>query len=144
MYRISLKLLALILGISVFCRLALAGEPQVCISAHCFQVEIADDSDEQILGLMNRESLAEHAGMLFVFNQPGPHLFWMKNTLIPLDMIWINENNRIVYIQHEAEPCISPNCPQYGPALDVQYVLEINGGLARKLGIELGDQIVHQ
>ncbi|MBO4203793.1 DUF192 domain-containing protein [bacterium] len=83
---------------------------------------------------MYRESLPENAGMLFIFDEPAYLRFWMKNTLIPLEMIRLDENFNIVDIQ-EAEPCTTPNqenCPIYTPKSKAQYVLEINQGLMKK------------
>lgn len=77
---------------------------------------------------MNREFLAEDAGMLFVFERMRPfRSFWMKNTLIPLDMIWIDDSQRIVHIEEDVPPCEVENCPTYSPgATESSYVLEIN------------------
>ncbi|MDP2909631.1 MAG: DUF192 domain-containing protein, partial [bacterium] len=88
---------------------------------------------------MGGESLEEDAGMLFVFDKEDFYSFWMKNTLMPLDMIWINENNKIVYIQKNARPCETEKCQNYATPEKAKYVLEINAGLADKYGIKIGD-----
>ena len=86
--------------------------PQACINTTCFDIEIADTQPEREYGLMDRTSLPEKSGMLFVFERTGVFKFWMKDTLIPLDMIWINDQNKIIDIQ-EATPCTADPCPVY-------------------------------
>ncbi|MBU0626796.1 DUF192 domain-containing protein [Patescibacteria group bacterium] len=76
---------------------------------------------------MNRTSMDEDNGMLFVFDQPGLHTFWMKNTLIPLDIIWMDDQYQVVYIRHSAQPCIVDACQSYNPSALSYYALEING-----------------
>lgn len=114
----------------------------VCIGSACFDVEIADNMYLQAKGLMNRTELSRDSGMLFVFATESPHRFWMKNTLIPLDMIWADEKGVITYIEHNAQPCApGTTCANYGPTSPVKYVLEINGGLAQQMGIAVGDTL---
>lgn len=112
---------------------------KVCINGECFGVEVAKTREERRKGLMGRESLAENTGMLFIFDKEGFHSFWMKNTKIPLDIIWIGEDNRIVHIEKNVPPCESDTCPSYKPAKKAKYALEISGSLADKLGIKIGD-----
>ena len=111
---------------------------QVCINEMCFEVEVADDDKERQIGLMNRDFLEEDKGMLFVFPESDIHSFWMKDTLISLDMIWINENGEIVFIKENATPLseeiISPN-------MEALYVLEVNDGIVEKYGIGVGDEV---
>lgn len=97
----------------------------VQIEDQVFSVEIADEHKERRDGLMFRESLAKNAGMLFVFDQTAIYPFWMKNTLIPLYMIWISEDFKIVDMQR-AVPCETETCPQYVPSGMAKYVLEIS------------------
>src|SRR4030042_6719439 len=82
---------------------------QVCFGQECFQVELALTPEQQARGLMGRESL--QGGMLFVFQEEGVYPFWMKDTLIPLDMVWIGSNKTVVYIERNAMPCDSDPCP---------------------------------
>lgn len=114
---------------------------QVCVKNKCFEVEIADTEKEREIGLMNREYLAPNGGMLFVFGQAGIYSLWMKNTLIPLDMIWIDENNKIIFIKENAEPCKIERCESFGSNKKAKYVLEINGGLVEDMGFEIGDGV---
>ena len=100
-----------------------------------FDVEVADTAVKKAIGLMNRTSLPEKGGMLFIFEQEGVQGFWMKNTLIPLDMIFISEEKKIVHIEREAQPCKVLDCQIYSSEKPAKYVVEINGGLADKFGI---------
>ena len=104
-------------------------------------VEIADDSNKMEKGLMYRESLDENAGMLFIFENEDYELFWMKNTLITLDMIFIDKNFEIIDIKH-AVPCKAEPCVLYKPAKPAKYVLEVNGGFAAKNDIKTGDKLI--
>ena len=106
-----------------------------------FEVEIADTAIKRTVGLMNRTSLPEKSGMFFVFESEGTLGFWMKNTLIPLDMIFISADKKIVKIQRNAQPCKVLDCESYSSGEPVKYVVEINGGLADKLGIKEGQII---
>jgi uncharacterized membrane protein (UPF0127 family) len=105
-----------------------------------FHVELADTPEERAQGLMNRESLARSAGMLFVYPAPQPVGFWMKNTLIPLDMIFMDASGTVRRIGHEAQP--HDERPVMG-GNGIQTVLEINGGLARRIGISEGWEMRH-
>lgn len=106
-----------------------------------FRVEIADDGEERALGLMNRDSMAKGAGMLFVYPRPQVAVsFWMRNTRIPLDIIFMDETGTVQRIAHQAVPYDETALPG-GP--DIQYVLEINGGLAKSLGIDKGTELQH-
>lgn len=106
-----------------------------------FDVEIADSGIKRAIGLMNRTSLAEKSGMLFIFGSENTVSFWMKNTLIPLDMIFISEKGEILNIKRQAQPCKTLDCETYSSGQPVKYVLEINGGLTDRLGIKEGDKV---
>ena len=108
---------------------------KVCFENNCFEVEIADTLEKHAQGLMNRERLNSESGMLFIFDTESKRSFWMKNTLIPLDIIWIDENKKVVFIKHNAEPCKTEKCKTFGPNKNAKYVLEINGGLAEEIGL---------
>jgi len=107
---------------------------------HRFKVEIADDEPERQRGLMFRESLARDRGMLFQFEESGPRSFWMRNTYIPLDIIYIAPDGKIVSIARNTTPFSEVPIPSEGPA---NGVLEINGGQAAELGVEPGDTVRH-
>lgn len=107
-----------------------------------FTVEIADTPAAWSRGLMERPSLAPEAGMLFVFPDVAPRGFWMMNTWIPLDMLFIGADRRIINIQANALPCAPPReCRTYPSKAPAQYVLEIAGGRAEALGIQAGDRV---
>ncbi|RFU14274.1 DUF192 domain-containing protein [Rhodobacteraceae bacterium W635] len=118
-----------------------------------FRVEVADTPAEQRQGLMHRESLASAAGMLFVYDMPQRVGFWMENTLIPLDMIFMDESGTVAHIHENAVPLDRTTVPQGilfnaegepVPGIDdIQYVLEINGGMSGLLGITEGSEMRH-
>lgn len=105
-----------------------------------FYVEVADDAAERSKGLMFRESMAPDQGMLFVYDAPKHAQFWMKNTLIPLDIIFADSSGVVTRVQANAEPL---NETPLDGGIGVQYVLEINGGLAADLGIGAGAVLRH-
>lgn len=105
-----------------------------------FQVEIADDDAERAQGLMNRAEMPQDSGMLFVFPDEKFRSFWMKNTLIPLDILFIDSKGVVVHIHHHATPHDLTGIPSQMPAM---YALEINGGQAASLGIQVGDKVFH-
>ena len=105
-----------------------------------FSIEIADDPDEQARGLMFRPALPADAGMLFIFDPPRPANFWMRNTMIPLDMIFIDDTGRVESIAERSDPYSERVSSSQG---DVRAVLEINGGLSRQFGIGPGAQVIH-
>ncbi len=106
-----------------------------------YEVEVADTDLKRKIGLMNRTSLAANAGMLFVFPVQGQVNFWMKNTLIPLDMIFINANRQIVHIVENVQPCQVSDCPIVNSKADARYVVELNAGKAKEMGILPGDKV---
>lgn len=114
---------------------------EVCFKSNCFQVEIANNEQERSKGLMYREKLDENSGMLFIFEEEGVYPFWMKNTLIHLDIIWINKNKEVVYIMDDAQPCMIETCESFNPGKDALYVLEINSGKSEELGIKIGNRL---
>ena len=106
-----------------------------------FQVEVADTPAKRELGLQYRRDLAADRGMIFLFPSESHHSFWMKNTPIPLDMIFINRDRKIVGIVEQAVPFSTDS--RSVPAAS-QFVLEINGGLAGRYGVKVGDSISFQ
>lgn len=144
-----MRLAALALGIALAPGMAAAG------SAACapdrltvrgdwgqasFKVAVADDAAERAQGLMNVPEMPRMAGMLFVYETPQPVSFWMRNTLIPLDMIFAEADGTIASIHARATPLDETPIPGGD---DIQYVLEINGGMAARLGIAPGDTLRH-
>lgn len=111
-----------------------ASGSEVSVSA-----EVADNPFTRTKGLMGRSSLGEDEGMLFVFDKPGIHSFWMLNTTIQLDAIHISENGTVVDVI-QMEPCglNVMNCPSYKPAKPAKYVLEVNKGFAKRHNLAIG------
>ncbi|WP_421998826.1 DUF192 domain-containing protein [Reyranella sp.] len=105
-----------------------------------FDVELALDEAQRARGLMFREKLGPYQGMLFDFHREEPVSFWMKNTLIPLDMVFIAADGTVKHVHANAVPLSTEAIPSQYP---VRAVLEINGGSARLLGIKPGDKIRH-
>ena len=106
-----------------------------------FDVEIADTNEERAQGLMFRENLPRGAGMLFVYEYPQTAAFWMKNTLIPLDIIFLDERGQVTLVHPNAVPGDLTPIPGGD---QVFAVLEINGGLAARYGISAGTQMRHE
>lgn len=113
------------------------------LSGQRFEVELADDFEERARGLMYRESMPADHGMLFVHEAEAPLAYWMKNTKIPLDILYFDANRTLVSIQRGVPTCAAgdrcPNYPSRGPA---KYVLELNAGRSDALGLKRGDAIV--
>lgn len=105
-----------------------------------FDVEVMDTRESRARGLMDRESLPRFAGMLFVYPEAGPVAFWMRNTLIPLDMLFFDPSGTLSRIHENAVPLDETPIPGGD---NVQFVLEINGGLSDSLGIEPGAEMRH-
>nr|WP_325248760.1 DUF192 domain-containing protein [Amylibacter sp.] len=103
-------------------------------------VEIADDFEERARGLMFRESLPRYDGMLFIYEWPLSVAFWMKNTLIPLDMVFLDEHGVVQSIHENAVPGSLESIPGGD---EILAVLEVNGGLTRKLGLPVGAEMRH-
>ena len=104
------------------------------------ELEVARTEEQQEIGLMYRRTLAPERGMLFVFEQPRYLKFWMKNTLIPLDMIFLRAG-QIQAIIANVPPCYKDPCPSYGPYKMVDQVIELKAGEATKLGLKLNSSV---
>jgi len=107
-------------------------------------VEIADEPHERNQGLMFRDSLKLDRGMLFVFDDERMLSFWMKNTLIPLDMLFVDADFRIVDIKENVPPCKEDPCPNYPSKKPAKYVLEVNAGFVMKNDIKIDDTVSFQ
>ncbi|MBA2253405.1 MAG: DUF192 domain-containing protein [Nitrospirales bacterium] len=110
------------------------------------QAEIADTTEKRAKGLMYRDSLAKDRGMLFTFAEPQLWTFWMKNTRIPLDIIWMDGKKRIVHIERNVPTCsrTDDGCPQYQPNDNAMYVLELASGVADALKLQRGSVLKFQ
>ena len=105
------------------------------------EVEFAKNDEERALGLMYRSSMDEHQGMWFIFPEEAPRSFYMRNTEIPLDIIYLDKDKKVVSIAKNARPYDETSLPSEKPAM---YVLEINGGLSDKLGLTKGDRMTFE
>ena len=121
--------------------LSAANLASVRVGTSTFSAEVAQTEDERRRGLMYRQQLPTDQGMLFV-QAPGPAEFWMKNTLIPLDLLYFDTDGNLVEIVARAAPCRQRDCPTYpSQSAAVRYILEINGGEAARRQIRVGDQL---
>ena len=107
---------------------------------HPIAVELADTPEAREVGLMNRDRMAKDSGMLFDFDESREVTMWMKNTLIPLDMLFLDHRGLIVRVAANARPLSLSLIPSNAP---VQYVLELNGGAAARYGAKVGDHLEH-
>lgn len=143
-YRLPL-LLPLLLAVSAAAVAQLAQFPTAELTIvtaggpHKFNVEVAATPAQLQQGLMFRQKLAPDAGMLFDFKAPTPATMWMKNTLIPLDMLFVDQQGRIINIQQRAVPGSLDTIAAAAPA---RAVIELNGGTASRLGIRPGDKVI--
>lgn len=134
-----LVLMALTLLISG-CRQRLS-KGTICYGTECFSVEIVSTPEDRAEGLMHRTELAEDKGMFFVFEKSAVYPFWMKNTLIPLDIIWLDSRMNVLYIAEDVQPCKVDPCPVTDPGVSAIYVLELNAGTAERIGLKVGDSL---
>ncbi len=118
-------------------------QTEIYFEDHMFSVEIADTSEERARGLMFREELGENQGMLFVYEEEADRSFWMKNTLIPLDIIFLNSDFEVINIeQANPEPNTSDeNLASYRSERPAQYVLEINQNRSEEIGLKKGSEM---
>jgi uncharacterized protein len=115
---------------------------QIVIKGQTILLEVAKTQEEHSIGLMNRTNLPKDRGMVFVFANPSPVRFWMKNTLIPLDMIFMS-NGVVKYISAATPPCKADPCPSYGSdqKTDIDRVIELRSGRAAELKLKVGDRV---
>lgn len=113
---------------------------QVELGGETIKLEVAQTVEQQAIGLMYRQDLPKNRGMLFPMNPPRVPRFWMKNVVIPLDMIFVRDGN-ISAIAHEVPPCEEDPCPTYTPKVLIDQVIELKGGRAKELGLEIGDPV---
>ncbi|MDE1865582.1 MAG: DUF192 domain-containing protein [Candidatus Micrarchaeota archaeon] len=115
----------------------------IMINRSRYTAIIADSSIKRAIGLMFRQELGAKQCMLFTFNHSGRHSIWMHNMRFPIDAVWLDEDGAVVDIKERLKPCSSLlNCPQYAPARDAKYLIELNAGNARRERIRKGSKIV--
>jgi uncharacterized membrane protein (UPF0127 family) len=106
-----------------------------------FRLEVARMPEERARGYMFREKVGPEEGMLFPFATDDFHPFWMKNCLVPLDLIWLSETLTVVHLEARVPPCTHDPCPSYLPMRKARFVLEVKGGMAEKAGLRVGDPV---
>lgn len=143
-----MRLVMRLAHILAFCGgLALGGcatgkHPWIELAGQRYTVEIADDDEERARGLMFRDELGADRGMLFIHDREEPQSYWMKNTRIPLDILYFDGARRLVAQQREVPPCaLGNNCPAYPSSAAARYVLELNAGEAARLQLQNGMQL---
>jgi len=131
------------LALLIFClcipNLAWSTEARLTLKNIIFDVEIAISHQERKQGLAGRKTLANNKGMLFIYSAPNIISFWMKDTLIPLDILFFDKNGRLLEIVHNAPPCKKNPCKKYTNKTPATFVLEITAGLAKKYSFAPGD-----
>jgi len=130
----------LLLLLTLFaCTACMAKSPYVTLKNERFIVELAETTDKQALGLMFRDQMPDDHGMLFLFPGEAMRSFWMKNTRIPLDIFYFDQELKLVSVSENTKPCRTQRCPSYPSTGPAKYVLELNAGKAAELGVETGD-----
>lgn len=119
-----------------------ASAPHVVLGDQRFNVAVAERPEDMRRGLMFVEEMDDKDGMLFIFKQEAPRSFWMKNTRIPLDIFYFDRRLALVSVQEDVPPCRADPCPSYPSEGPAKYVLELNAGWARRLGVKPGDVMV--
>jgi len=141
----SLKSIAgILLGFFTFLPCLFASElvfSDLFCGQHKITVEIANTAKKREIGLMHRRHLGAGMGMLFLFPDSDYRSFWMKNTLIELDIIYLDSSKRIIYIHSHVPPCVADPCPSYPSPGPAQYVLELDGGESERLGLVKGERM---
>lgn len=119
-----------------------SGQPWVELKGQRYAVEVADDHEERARGLMFRDRLEAGTGMLFVHDVEQPLAYWMKNTRIPLDILYFDEERKLVSVSRGVPPCsLGDRCPNYPSRGAALYVLELNAGVASQIGVQPGDEL---
>ena len=103
--------------------------------------EIADTPERLQRGYMFRSEVREGEGMIFLFERPDFHAFWMKNTLVSLDIIWMDDAHTVVHLEANTPPCKADPCPSYSPIRKTSSVLEVRAGTAAAQGLKIGDRL---
>ena len=119
-----------------------ASQPWVEIGGQRYAIELADDDVERARGLMFRDAMANDQGMLFIHDAEEPQAYWMKNTKIPLDILYFDTGRRLVSQQRDIPPCsLGDACPSYPSNAPARYVLELNAGEAARLQLQDGAEL---
>ncbi|HKV97643.1 MAG TPA: DUF192 domain-containing protein [Gammaproteobacteria bacterium] len=136
----ALTLLSVLLLQATYTVAATPATERLALAGHHFTVEIATTPPQWEHGLMFRTHMAANHGMLFIFPDVQTRYFWMKNTLIPLDIIFFDAHKRLINVSADTPPCKADPCSTYASTAPAQYVLELNAGMAAKLGLKSGNR----
>jgi hypothetical protein len=115
--------------------------PLTLPSGTVLQVEVMVKDEDRAMGLMFRPSLPKDRGMLFIFEQPDFHGIWMKNCRFPIDIVWLDQERKVVHLAESVPPCKAEPCPVYSPLRRASYVVELNAGQAKREKVVLGAAI---
>jgi len=115
--------------------------PLTLPSGTVLQVEVMVKDEDRAMGLMFRPSLPKDRGMLFIFERPDFHGIWMKNCRFPIDIVWLDEEKKVVHLAESVPPCKAEPCPVYNPLRRAAYVVELNAGQAKREKAVLGAAI---
>ena len=137
--RLSIVILVILVASIIIAINSQNQKPTLTINYTVINIEIATTSQEKSRGLCCRKGLVKNSGMLFVYDKPGDYRFWMKDTLIPLDMYWIDSDKKIVHIEHSVQPSSYPKT--FGTNIPSKYILETNAGFAKASSIKVGDTV---
>jgi uncharacterized membrane protein (UPF0127 family) len=137
--------LFLLLGVAAS-RPALAADiiPLKLPSGKVLQTEVMVKDEDRAMGLMFRPSLPDDHGMLFLFERPDFHGIWMKNCRFPIDILWLDEQHKIVHVAEKVPPCRQEPCPVYHPLRRASYVVELNAGQARRERARVGSTVAFE
>ena len=138
---IAVALLALIL-IIIMAESAKNQKGRVCFKDKCFNVDLAITLEEKIKGLMHRKNMKGDEGMLFIHEDENTRGFWMKNVNFPLDIIWMDKDKKVVFINKNTPICLGDPCPVVKPDVKAKYVLELKGGISDDIGLKIGDELI--
>ena len=119
-----------------------ASQPWVEVGGQRYSIEVSDDDAERARGLMFRDTMGSDQGMLFIHDAEEPQAYWMKNTKIPLDILYFDASRKLVAQQRDVPPCsLGDACPSYPSDAPARYVLELNAGEAARLGLKDGTEM---
>ena len=143
-YRCVLWMAFLLLGVAASAFYAFQRWPvaQVCAANACVDVEIVFKKADLERGLQGRQGLGSNRGMLFFFAADDRYRFWMKDMKFPIDIIWLDRQDRIVAIGENVPPCVADPCPVYGPPANARYVLEVSAGFSRAHAMKPGGHVI--
>lgn len=130
----------LCISLFIICGCGIKPEKTVCFKNVRVRAEVAQTASARKTGLMLRQQLAAKEGMLFVFPKEEQQGIWMKNMLFPLDIIWISEDKKVVYIAASALPCMQ-TCNAIAPNVKAKYVLEVNAGFTDRYSVRTGEKV---